>query len=612
MSKQKEVITIKGEKLPISQCRKFPTGYYKIGNTNEENSGDCYIINKSCYRAETGNIVFNHSTKEYTMNKNNLVNGIVGFENNQPIFGHFDAEGKAEIGLENGEHYYILDEKLLENNREYREELSSGIYYHIKRLPANAFNKIIIPSQEYKTSLPYDSRGITDAFTEKYNKFYESRISNVVKTYAPILEDVSFGLEFETTRGFIPDRILNKVGLIPLRDGSISGIEYVTIPLSGEKGLQTVVDMLEPLKERTVYDNTCSLHLHIGNVPRTKEFILAFFKLTCLVQDDMYQMFPLYKKYNFKVKNKNYSKPYPIFDLLSRMDAIITRENINENFNVLFEYLSQGQPFAAYNNDLDKVKVHPSDPNNNQKWNIHTRYYIHNLIPLIFGNKTTVEFRIHTPTYEVNKIVPFILMSAILVNFTKKYQKNILENKNFLYGKDLRRIITEYLNTSNVSNRDSIIMCMDDYLSVRKQVTESNNCRGDIIGKEEHIRVSKYLDFNKRDIHIPINLKEIKRAKQSAPKVSMQEDDYISAPITINPIAEVELVTKVWTDKMDEGAHKNMIYNSTYSNSKSYVNLSKQMLDDAMLHLHNQSKANAIKQDLEFVDPIKESNEEMV
>ena len=43
MSK-KNIITIKGEEMLISKVRKFSKGYYKIGDINIENSGDCYKI----------------------------------------------------------------------------------------------------------------------------------------------------------------------------------------------------------------------------------------------------------------------------------------------------------------------------------------------------------------------------------------------------------------------------------------------------------------------------------------------------------------------------------------------------------------------------------------
>ena len=56
------------------------------------------------------------------------------------------------------------------------------------------------------------------------------------------------------------------------------------------------------LNKRTEFDDSCALHLHIGNIPRTPEFILAFYKVMSFFEDEMYEMFPLYKKYNFEIK----------------------------------------------------------------------------------------------------------------------------------------------------------------------------------------------------------------------------------------------------------------------------------------------------------------------
>ena len=77
MSAEKKVITIKGEELPISQCRKFNKLYYKIGDVNVQNSGDCYLINGKCYREETNMITYNHSVKQYVISDSTLIQGVV-------------------------------------------------------------------------------------------------------------------------------------------------------------------------------------------------------------------------------------------------------------------------------------------------------------------------------------------------------------------------------------------------------------------------------------------------------------------------------------------------------------------------------------------------------
>lgn len=489
MSAEKKVITIKGEELPISQCRKFNKLYYKLGDINIQNSGDCYLINGKCYREETGLIVYNYSIKEYVILNDNLLKGVVDVADGNLIIGYFNNNTKySKITDKNGNSHWLYNVENFNNNKEYREHLSTGNFYHISTLQAWKFNKIEFPNKNYKYSLPYDSKGIIGNNLKNYNENYNPEISQNIKNYAPLLENLSFGLEFETTKGHIPDRVLNQYGLIPLRDGSISGIEYVTVPMEGEKGLQCTADILKELKKRTSYsDETCSLHLHLGNIPRTKEFILAFFKAGMKIQDEMFQMFPLYKKYNYHIKNKNYSAPLPTFEILSQLDPIIDSRNIDENFGILYKYLSMGQEFKSVGNSLDNVLSHPADPNGNQKWLVKCRYFLYNLVPLIFGNKQTIEFRIHTPTYDVNKILPFIFMNSLIVNFVIRNQKLILNRKNFINSYGLLDILYMQIDQYDIPNRNKFKDLMYSYIEVRKNYCENQILKGNIVGTESEI-----------------------------------------------------------------------------------------------------------------------------
>ena len=499
MSAEKKVITIKGEELPISQCRKFNKLYYKLGDINIQNSGDCYLINGKCYREETGLIVYNYSIKEYVILNDNLLKGVVDVADGNLIIGYFNNNTKySKITDKNGKSHWLYNVEIFNNNKEYREHLSTGNFYHISTLQAWKFNKIEFPNKNYKYSLPYDSKGIIGNNLKNYNENYNPEISQNIKNYAPLLENLSFGLEFETTKGHIPDRVLNQYGLIPLRDGSISGIEYVTVPMEGEKGLQCTADILKELKKRTSYsDETCSLHLHLGNIPRTKEFILAFFKVGMKIQDEMFQMFPLYKKYNYHIKNKNYSAPLPTFEILSQLDPIIDSRNIDENFGILYKYLSMGQEFKSVGNSLDNVLSHPADPNGNQKWNVKTRYYLYNILPLIFGNKQTIEFRIHTPTYDVNKILPFIFMNSLIVNFVIRNQKLILNRKNFINSWSLLDILYMQIDQYDIPNRNTFKDLMYSYIEVRKNYCERQILKGNIVGTESEIPSPTHINWLK-------------------------------------------------------------------------------------------------------------------
>jgi len=442
----KLVTTITGKLTEESKCRYIDKEYYLVGDINIENSGDCYLINGRYVRYNSGHIEYDNETKQYVrVNETPLMRGIVRFDDStkEPIFGYFSENRMRNITiyLKSKEYFTCISEELMKNNLVYREEMSTGIYYHISLKKAHTLNRLAQIDRKFKESLPYDSRGITDQYIENYDKNYNPIISPNIERYSKVLKNLTFGLEFETVEGLIPKNKLSLLPLIPLRDGSIAGLEYVTIPLSGKKGLQAVVDSVKELDKRTSYNDSCALHLHLGGLPRTKENILSFYKLCSHLQDEMFAMFPLYKKYNFGIKRKNYSKPFPTNLLNAKLDSAINSKNIDENFNVLYQYLSVGQSFFDVKCDLKNVKSHPSDPQGTAKWNINTRYYAINFIPILFGNKQTVEFRIHTPTYDIDKIICFLFISAILVNFSIKHSNDILSNKEFLPPLNLSNII---------------------------------------------------------------------------------------------------------------------------------------------------------------------------
>lgn len=123
-----------------------------------------------------------------------------------------------------------------------------------------------------------------------------------------------------------------------------------------------------------------------------------------------------------------------------------------------------GQDFKSVENSLDNVYSHPADPNGNQKWNIKYRYLVFNVIPLLFGNKQTIEFRIHTPTYDVNKIMPFIFMNALMINFTIRYKEIILKNKLFLNNYDLFTMLSDQTNNYNIPNMNIFRDLMYNYI----------------------------------------------------------------------------------------------------------------------------------------------------
>ena len=85
-TKEKFVVTINNETLPISKTRKYDSGFYKIGDNKVKDSGDCYLMeNGSYYRVETEQIVWDYSTNGYSFTKG-LTFGVIDDKLNKGYF----------------------------------------------------------------------------------------------------------------------------------------------------------------------------------------------------------------------------------------------------------------------------------------------------------------------------------------------------------------------------------------------------------------------------------------------------------------------------------------------------------------------------------------------
>ena len=451
--KEKLVKTIDGVSHPLKNCKLILKKYYLIGDINKKDSGHVYFIPAAgkkgkWYREETGYLVYDYRRKMYDLkNKLEIIveKGIVDIsEEGVPIFGTFsqDIENPSTtLVIYKGEQYMVLYKELVENSYYFKEYIGDGNFYERNAMPALKFTEPIACTKAYKCSLPYDSKGITGPATAKHKNLFNYPLLPAVKSFGKCTDNLTFGFEFETVKGVVPQHITDTLGLIPLRDGSIDGLEYVTIPLGGEVGIQTLIESLSELKKRTRYDKNCSVHVHIGNIPRTPEFLIALFKVLFIVQDSIFDLFPFYKQKNCGIKKKGYTKPLPAELFYALDNKIDSKSEIDKNFNYLFEFLSMGQSFYDFDNDLNNVKKHPADPQGNQKWNITSRYYWVNLIPIIFGNKQTVEFRIHTPSYDQQKLVNFLFLCTSIVNYTKRNQGQILKDHSFLRYSNIQTIL---------------------------------------------------------------------------------------------------------------------------------------------------------------------------
>jgi len=287
--------------------------------------------------------------------------------------------------------------------------------------------------KRYKRSLPYNlNSSIMKDASYRFRKGETSIPSkaslknNYEKVIQDLCKDLTYGIEMETISGFIPEDICKDIGLVALRDGSVEGLEYASIPYKDDEIVDAAINISKALTENCSFDDSCSFHLHIGGIPRTESFIVAFTRMLPLFEKMSYAIMPKYKKENKGYKNKNYTKPFPF---LAYNMAALSSSSINEQFNIIKEILINVGIGSTRNEKIENIKAHPSDPDGNRKWQVTSRYLNVNMIPIIFGNKQTIEFRMHDATYNPNNMLNWIVLCSAFVSFVKQYEDDILNKK---------------------------------------------------------------------------------------------------------------------------------------------------------------------------------------
>lgn len=209
----------------------------------------------------------------------------------------------------------------------------------------------------------------------------------------------TFGLEFETSMGYIPQEKCFRDGLIPLRDGSISGIEYSSVVLKGNEGLNLLKQELDTLKEYTKFNKECALHIHMGGFPVDTISIFALYCLWYMVERDLLnkELIPelSFHTSEYKANQKDYC------NMLSPNPR---------SFSDLFRAIT-GKKYLG-----SLVQPHPADIGKRAKWNIKARYSGLNLVNMVcYKGPKTVEFRFLRPSFNFRKITLWLyILNAVL------------------------------------------------------------------------------------------------------------------------------------------------------------------------------------------------------
>lgn len=394
--------------------------------------------------------------------------GIIGFKGHTPQYGMFENSHDVVVVslLDSGENVPAKNLECIKDHVFYSNLI--GYYIPIHQCDERQMleHKMIKGQHLYNYSFEreYEAVNHLDLFSGNEKLLDPARIlgANDIK--------YTFGLEYETACGMIPEHLCFRDGLIPLRDGSITGVEYSTIVLKKEVGVNLIRQQLNTLKEYTEFNKECALHMHLGGFPVRGSFVFSLYSLFFLLQEDIkrYCNEFVYSTAQYKNSRKDYCKKLPGY----------------ESFREMYENMV-GIKWAN-----SMRKPHPSDIDRNHKWNINTRYYSVNFINMLcYESPKTVEFRFLRPTFNFTKIYTWLLifnaMLKIAEEFTAKYgslspvamsKACVKEFK--VTGSPTLIDVVDYAYSDDL--KDAVLKCLKDIRLASKQ----QRMIGDYIGNE--------------------------------------------------------------------------------------------------------------------------------
>ena len=215
----------------------------------------------------------------------------------------------------------------------------------------------------------------------------------------------TFGVEIETTSGgYITsdDAHDANLSLAAVYDGSISGAEYVTGVLQGDKGVDMLHDICSMLSETCSVNKSCGLHVHIGGFNDNRRFSLLALRLGVMIENELYSMMPDSRKQNSFCKPVGFELKELTFGNIKKVlaDYVFSANELNQSYN----------------------KKRATDRYTSQ------RYRWLNLVNCNSSSRfTTIEFRQHSGTTSFEKVYNWTLICMSFVNFVENQPSRIMK-----------------------------------------------------------------------------------------------------------------------------------------------------------------------------------------
>jgi hypothetical protein len=445
------VIDINGISQNRKDCKLISGKYYLINK-------DVFFVEDKWYRLSSGLIEFDNEKKEYQLKKK-LIFGVIDIKDNTLITGYFSQNIYNNVKLlVHGNQIDCIDYKILQLNG-YQEIVDTDLWGNK--------NALLFEIKRY-TDFPYNIEDDSLEFEIQKSNFNNNNIelSKGVRIYANMLKDLTYGVEIETSFGYVPKYIRNRYGLCICRDGSVKGAEYVTIPLTKAKGLQSLTHSIEEINKRCKTDIDCSLHIHLGNVNVDRLSIVSVYILFTKIQNELYKCFPYYKTNSKGIKTKTYSKKLPIlFYGLNSKDKEVYESFITDCYSKIFAYFGENGYPNKHNNR--KMKKHPIS----RKWNILSRHVGLNFCNVLFSKRNTYEFRIHENTTNSQKVINWLFITNAIIRYA------IANSKELIYSSEkisLSDVLNYYKNEYKNQYGSFLSEYLIEYMKVRKDYFEKD------------------------------------------------------------------------------------------------------------------------------------------
>lgn len=297
--------------------------------------------------------VFDELTKRW-MSSRNCTKIVIQQLPKQIIFGYTSKPDRIVKVLmassEGYSDYFETDLNLYKGKLLYSKR--KGVYFS----PIHYDEDFILTEQLIKGSgdFPYILARKYEA-VENFNAFKGKQEIKDHETLYPLAKYLkyTFGLEFETSQGYVPEDVCYRDGLIPLRDGSITGPEYSTVVLKGGEGLSLLHQQVETLKEYTDFNKECSLHIHLGGYPLNPDTIYNLYLVCKTIEPELEDILPAltFNSAEYKGNGKDYCKRLAPYG----------------SFESMYLHLVGRQFFGSF------TQAHPGDRERKRKWNIPTR-----------------------------------------------------------------------------------------------------------------------------------------------------------------------------------------------------------------------------------------------